>query len=295
MPHLLPYGRFSRSLLLMAVALLGMGQNGWGQWGHVAGKVLLDGEIPVLPPKVEPGSSSAKLCGQNEIPDYTFKVDPKTHGISDVFILIRQRPAKIHPDLEPIPRRPQKSPPKPTEKEPTQAALAERTLAETEKSDEPQGLVVNVKGCQFFPYTMIVRIGQPVRITSSDVVLHHIRPFYILNYGWGAMLAGPEDYSDVPQSSLKKPEPLPTLVTCDVYSHMESWWYVSDHPYHAITDAQGGFRIDNLPVGEHTLTIWHSRTGYIIKSLTVKIQNDTTTTLEPIKVPVARFDKKPKS
>lgn len=247
------------------VAILwGLPQQSWGEWGSISGRLLLNGEIPSLPPKVSQGTPDFRVCGDREILDYTLKVDPKSRGIADVFVLIRQRPERIHPDLLAAQQRTAKTPP----------------------------LTVNIKECQFSPYTLIVPTGQPLRITSSDWFSHSVHPYFLINQGWGAGLLEPEDPGVlVPPTCLQKAEILPCKVGSNFFSHMEGWWYVSDHPYHAITNATGEFRIDKLPVGQHTLTIWHSRTGYIEKSMVVDVEENQTTRLDPLHVPAQRFAK----
>lgn len=86
-----------------------------------------------------------------------------------------------------------------------------------------------------------------------------------------------------------RPESLPVKVTCDKHSWMLAWWLVLDHPYAAVTDKQGKFRIAKLPAGEHSFRVWHPRIGYINRELTVTIEADQTTKLEPIRVPVKKF------
>ena len=53
---------------------------------------------------------------------------------------------------------------------------------------------------------------------------------------------------------------------------MTGWWVVLDHPYAAITDADGKFRIENLPVGKHDFIVWQERAGYLEKKFTVDVR-----------------------
>ncbi len=48
------------------------------------------------------------------------------------------------------------------------------------------------------------------------------------------------------------------LVTlrCDIHEHMRGLILVLETPYFAITDAQGHFRLTNLPAGRHLLKAW---------------------------------------
>ena len=40
---------------------------------------------------------------------------------------------------------------------------------------------------------------------------------------------------------------------------VRAWHLPLDHPYGAVTDADGNFTIKNLPVGTHKFRIWHER------------------------------------
>ncbi len=68
---------------------------------------------------------------------------------------------------------------------------------------------------------------------------------------------------------------------------------IADHPFAAVTDKTGAFRIDNLPAGEHKFRIWHERTGYLEKSLTVKIEASQETQLGELKFSADRFKEQP--
>ena len=52
---------------------------------------------------------------------------------------------------------------------------------------------------------------------------------------------------------------------------MRAYWLIIDHPYAALTDKDGKFQIDNLPVGEHNFRIWHERIGDIKKEYKVSV------------------------
>ena len=42
---------------------------------------------------------------------------------------------------------------------------------------------------------------------------------------------------------------------------MTAHFHVMDHPFFAVTDADGKFEIPNLPEGEYTLGAWHEKFG----------------------------------
>ena len=44
---------------------------------------------------------------------------------------------------------------------------------------------------------------------------------------------------------------------------MKGWVLALDHPYMAVTDGEGKFEINNIPVCEHHFQFWHEATGYL--------------------------------
>ena len=67
---------------------------------------------------------------------------------------------------------------------------------------------------------------------------------------------------------------------------------VTDHPYVGITDADGKFKIENLPVGEHSFRVWHERQGYLNRSYKVTVEAGKTTVLNVEKVSAAKLSRK---
>jgi len=83
---------------------------------------------------------------------------------------------------------------------------------------------------------------------------------------------------------------LPIQVKCDLHSWMQAYWLVLDHPYSAITQADGTFEIKDLPVGTHQFRVWHERVGYLERSLKVKIKDGQTTQLDPMEYKIEAKD-----
>ena len=42
---------------------------------------------------------------------------------------------------------------------------------------------------------------------------------------------------------------------------MKSWVVVAEHPYYAVTDASGAFRITGVPPGKYRLRMWQEALG----------------------------------
>jgi len=109
--------------------------------------------------------------------------------------------------------------------------------------------------CIFTPHVVGVRVGQPLRVLSSDNVLHvvHALPFTNKEFNVGLPNAG----MDV-ERTFTAPEVM-LKIKCDVHPWMASWIGVMDHPYFSITNELGSYVIRDLPPGKFTVEVWHEQ------------------------------------
>jgi hypothetical protein len=56
---------------------------------------------------------------------------------------------------------------------------------------------------------------------------------------------------------------------CDVHGWMNAYVGVLDHPFFAVTDADGKFDIKGLPPGTYTIEAWHEKGGTVTQSVTI--------------------------
>ena len=126
------------------------------------------------------------------------------------------------------------------------------------------------KGCWFSPHIQIVPVGATIDILNEDGIMHNIHTLSIENPSFNKA-----------QPKFKKkmqftPEYGETIrVKCDIHNWMGGWIIVVEHPYHALTDESGAFRITDVPPGTYTLEYWHETLGRSTKQVTVTSGADT--------------------
>lgn len=112
--------------------------------------------------------------------------------------------------------------------------------------------------CMYQPYVMGVVTGQKFKVRNSDSLLHnvHATPRNAANkeFNFGQAVKG-----QVNEKSFDASEIL-VRVKCDVHPWMFAYIGVVDHPYFAVTDANGSFKISGVPDGKYTLVAYHLKT-----------------------------------
>ena len=57
-------------------------------------------------------------------------------------------------------------------------------------------------------------------------------------------------------------ERVPLRVVCDIHGWMKSYVGIYDHPFFAVTDADGSFEIKGVPAGKQNIIVWHELQGF---------------------------------
>lgn len=125
--------------------------------------------------------------------------------------------------------------------------------------------MLDQSGCMYEPYVMGVVTDQKFKIRNSDALLHNVHAMPKLNkeFNFAQPLKG-----QITEKSFDKPEVL-VKVKCDVHQWMFAYVGVVDHPYFAVTDKDGSFKIPNLPAGKYTVEAFHLKAGAKTQEITV--------------------------
>lgn len=129
------------------------------------------------------------------------------------------------------------------------------------------GLQVRIKGCNFGPFTGVIAADKLITFANQDPIKHTLHSFTALDKK-GIILRTIHNQDLQPETKIEKVFDTEDLrrgqivrIICDRHDFMQSWLYVVDHPYFAISDKEGRFTIDRIPPGTYDLLAWHPILG----------------------------------
>jgi plastocyanin len=124
----------------------------------------------------------------------------------------------------------------------------------------PRALVeIRQRGCEYFPYVTAAQVGQTVRVFNDDPLLHNVHPTPTVDGNHESNRAQlpralPLDFT------FTSPEPF-LRFKCDVHPWMFAYVNVVEHPFFAVTDAEGKFALPEPPPGDYAVRLMHRKAG----------------------------------
>ncbi len=141
-----------------------------------------------------------------------------------------------------------------------------------------QAAKLDQKACLYVPYVLGVQLGQDIDISNSDTFLHNVHYIGLQKEENFAQLGGKKDVR-----KFAKPE-IMVKFKCDVHPWMFAYVGVVAHPFYAVTNEKGQFKISGLPAGKYTVEVWHLKAG--VTTATVEVKEGATVTQDfTLKVP----------
>jgi hypothetical protein len=108
--------------------------------------------------------------------------------------------------------------------------------------------------CVFVPHVAVAMLRGRARVKNSDPILHSTHGMMGKLNAFNVALPNKAQVIDIGKRLTK---PGVVRVVCDAHPHMAGWLVVHDSPYAATTDERGAFRIEDIPAGTYTVTMWH--------------------------------------
>jgi len=123
--------------------------------------------------------------------------------------------------------------------------------------------VMDQRNETFVPHVLAISTGTTVDFPNSDKFYHNVfslsktRPFDLGRYAAGNSRPVRFDRAGI------------VRVFCDIHSHMNAYILVFSHPFFAMTDSEGRYRIENVPPGTYGVIAWNEGTPSETRPITV--------------------------
>ncbi len=124
---------------------------------------------------------------------------------------------------------------------------------------------IDQKGCCFIPHVVLIPERRPLKILNSDGILHTVHAYARLNPSMDKAMP-----PEVKQIEVRFRRRERVRLGCDLHAWTLGWIIVAEHPYYAVTVDDGTFRLEKVPVGTHTIEVWHEQLGTQTMEVTVK-------------------------
>ncbi len=197
------------------------------QWGTVTGRFVLNGKVAPKPALALP-APAAGFCGAN-LANPVRRIGPMNE-IQDIAVWLYLDRGQQAPAPHPM----------------------------YAKQKQKVVQIAN-KGCLYEPHVATVRPGQTVDFVNADPIPHNFKVEGFANPGINFLVPVAAKQAHV----FANEERYPMSASCAIHPWMTAKIVIRESPYMAVSDENGEFTIENLPVGTHKFQIWHEIPGNI--------------------------------
>lgn len=223
--------RFRFLALVAAIAAISAASATAAEWATVKGQILFPKDKPIPKRDALTVTQDKDHCLKDgDILDQSVIVNPKNNGIKNVVVWLR-----------------------PDDKDPKAKFTAEQINPDDAKR-KPVDVTIDQPCCMFVDRITTARPGDKLVVKNSAPVAH--------NFFWSSGSNGEYNVTVPKMEKWTMPEAIkaegpPIQYKCTIHGWMTGYVRVFDHPYYAVTDADGKFEIKNAPVGKFRIVYWH--------------------------------------
>lgn len=183
---------------------------------------------------VPAGQDRQACCADGPVLAETLVVNEKNRGVANVVVWLR-------PDAK-------------DGKEPFPKARIHPDLAKP----KPVNHVVTMPRCRFAPRVIAARHGDTLEYRNDAAIPHNVRYDTFADSLFNVLVPAGKKY--VPEKPLAASF-APAYVSDAIHPWMRGYVRVFDHPYFAVTDADGKYEMKLVPKGDWRIVYWHE-TGF---------------------------------
>ena len=116
--------------------------------------------------------------------------------------------------------------------------------------------VIERNKCRFEPRVLGIQVGQPLEIFNRDKTAHNTHPYPKVNREWNMS----QPASSTITQAFERPEVF-ISVRCNQHPSEQAYISVFNHPFFAVTDKRGNYKIEGLPPGSYKVIAMHEKLG----------------------------------
>ena len=208
-------------------------------WGTIKGQAIYKNNKAPEAKKLDVKGQDKKACLKNgPIIAEEYVINPKNNGVKWVVVWLAKDDGNGEADF--------------AADLPIHPALA-KPKAKSVSMDQPC--------CKFEPHVAVVRKGQDFIGKNSSTIQHNMNIQSSKGPNVNQLLVPGGQM--VVKADKWKPHYLPASVSCNIHPWMQAKIFCFDHPYFAVTDADGNFEIKDAPAGKYRLIVWQEGMGWV--------------------------------